>query len=119
MSLTYLVEHAEAARIALDLGEAKKQRPLIRYAGSAAETSIGSKPIGSELSAGFYSWRRGYQALVRGLSSQNHNSRGLKPIPDPSANQAENLGLSQFFAMSFANCSAFQFSRISNLTREE
>ena len=24
-------------------------RPLIRYAGSAAETSIGSKPIGSEL----------------------------------------------------------------------
>jgi len=28
----------------------KKQRPLIRYAGSAAETSIGSKPIGSELS---------------------------------------------------------------------
>lgn len=27
----------------------KKQRPLIRYAGSAAETSIGSKPIGSEL----------------------------------------------------------------------
>ena len=29
----------------------KKQRPLIRYAGSAAETSIGSKPIGSELGA--------------------------------------------------------------------
>lgn len=27
----------------------KRQRPLIRYAGSAAETSIGSKPIGSEL----------------------------------------------------------------------
>ena len=38
-------------------GEAKKQRPLIRYAGSAAETSIGSKPIGSELSGRFYSWR--------------------------------------------------------------
>ena len=36
------------------LGEAKKQRPLIRYAGSAAETSIGSKPIGSELEAGAY-----------------------------------------------------------------
>ena len=36
----------------------KKQRPLIRYAGSAAETSIGSKPIGSELNGGFYSgWR--------------------------------------------------------------
>lgn len=32
----------------------KKQRPLIRYAGSAAETSIGSKPIGSELKAGLY-----------------------------------------------------------------
>ncbi len=27
----------------------KRQKPLIRYAGSAAETSIGSKPIGSEL----------------------------------------------------------------------
>jgi nucleoside-diphosphate-sugar epimerase len=47
-------------------GEAKKQRPLIRYAGSAAETSIGSKPIGSELSAEFYSWRSGCQVrLVR------------------------------------------------------
>lgn len=32
----------------------KKQRPLIRYAGSAAETSIGSKPIGSELDARVY-----------------------------------------------------------------
>lgn len=32
----------------------KKQRPLIRYAGSAAETSIGSKPIGSELGARVY-----------------------------------------------------------------
>ena len=27
----------------------KRNWPLIRYAGSAAETSIGSKPIGSEL----------------------------------------------------------------------
>jgi hypothetical protein len=27
----------------------KKQRPLIRYAGSAAETSIDPKPIGGEL----------------------------------------------------------------------
>jgi hypothetical protein len=33
----------------------KKQWPLIRYAGSAAETSIGSKPIGSELRARAYS----------------------------------------------------------------
>lgn len=32
----------------------QKQRPLIRYAGSAAETSIGSKPIGSELDLAFY-----------------------------------------------------------------
>lgn len=32
----------------------KRQKPLIRYAGSAAETSIGSKPIGSELRKGFY-----------------------------------------------------------------
>jgi len=32
----------------------KKQRPLIRYAGSAAETSIGSKPIGSELDRRYY-----------------------------------------------------------------
>lgn len=39
-------------------GEAKKQRPLIRYAGSAAETSISSKPIGSELSCEFYSASR-------------------------------------------------------------
>lgn len=30
---------------------ASKKRPLIRYAGSAAETSIGSKPMGSELEA--------------------------------------------------------------------
>lgn len=28
---------------------AGQKKPLIRYAGSAAETSIGSKPIGSEL----------------------------------------------------------------------
>jgi len=46
-------------------GEAEKQRPLIRYAGSAAETSIGPKPIGSELSAGFYSWRSGCQGIKR------------------------------------------------------
>jgi len=32
----------------------KEQRPLIRYAGSAAETSIDSKPIGSELDARAY-----------------------------------------------------------------
>jgi hypothetical protein len=74
----------------------EKQRPLIRYAGSAAETSIGSKPIGSELSAGFYSWRRGYQNLVRGLRSMNQSPRGLKPIPEPSVNQAENRGRFQF-----------------------
>lgn len=42
----------------------KKQRPLIRYAGSAAETSIGSKPIGSELSAGVYPKRYFCQASL-------------------------------------------------------
>ena len=36
------------------MGAQEKQKPLIRYAGSAAETSIGSKPIGSELRLGFY-----------------------------------------------------------------
>ncbi len=40
----------------------KKQRPLIRYAGSAAETSIGSKPIGSELNARVYPKRHFCQA---------------------------------------------------------
>ncbi|CAI8816724.1 protein of unknown function [Methylococcus capsulatus] len=40
----------------------KRQRPLIRYAGSAAETSIGSKPIGSELSARVYPKRHFCQA---------------------------------------------------------
>jgi hypothetical protein len=32
----------------------KEQRPLIRYAGSAAETSIDSKPIGSGFDARAY-----------------------------------------------------------------
>ena len=38
----------------------KRQRPLIRYARSGAETSTGSKPIGSELKVGSYSmeWLR-------------------------------------------------------------
>jgi len=40
----------------------KKQRPLIRYAGSAAETSIGSKPIGSELRERVYPERLFCQA---------------------------------------------------------
>lgn len=40
----------------------EKQRPLIRYAGSAAETSIGSKPIGSELRARVYPERLVCQA---------------------------------------------------------
>lgn len=44
---------ASAERKAL-IAAQKKQRPLIRYAGSAAETSIGSKPIGSELRARVY-----------------------------------------------------------------
>lgn len=36
------------------IGPQKRQRPLIRYAGSAAETSIDSKPIGSEFNREFY-----------------------------------------------------------------
>ncbi len=49
----------------------KKQRPLIRYAGSAAETSIGSKPIGSELNVKVYPRRAVCQAgkaLAQGLA---------------------------------------------------
>ena len=42
----------------------KKQRPLIRYAGSVAETSIGSKPIGSEINARAYSKRHFCQASL-------------------------------------------------------
>ena len=42
----------------------RKQRPLIRYAGSAAETSIGSKPIGSELNVGVYPRRHFCQASL-------------------------------------------------------
>lgn len=48
---------SSAGRDAL-IAAQKKQKPLIRYAGSAAETSIGSKPIGSELESEFYSGRR-------------------------------------------------------------
>lgn len=40
----------------------KIRKPLIRYAGSAAETSIGSKPIGSELNYRVYSRIRSCQA---------------------------------------------------------
>lgn len=35
-------------------GRPKRQRLLMRYAGSAAETSIGSKPIGTELEKKVY-----------------------------------------------------------------
>lgn len=40
----------------------KKQRPLICYAGSAVETSIGPKPIGDELNLEFYLGRTHKQA---------------------------------------------------------
>ncbi len=43
----------------------KIRKPLIRYAGSAAETSIGSKPIGSELNYRVYSRIRSCQAWFR------------------------------------------------------
>lgn len=42
----------------------KRQRPLIRYAGSAAETSIRSKPIGRELNTKVYSKRHFCQASL-------------------------------------------------------
>lgn len=58
----------------------KKQRPLIRYAGSAAETSIGSKPIGSELNPRFYSKE---QVLSRHWSCACHG--------DPTMNLEELL----------------------------
>lgn len=50
----------------------KKQRPLIRYAGSAAETSIGSKPIGSELDASVYSKRHFCQASLALAQSRTY-----------------------------------------------
>jgi hypothetical protein len=70
----------------------KKQRPLIRYAGSAAETSIGSKPIGSELTAGFYSRSWSCQAASLGTSSaiavlkiKNHQDpKSPRLVPNPS-----------------------------------
>jgi hypothetical protein len=48
----------------------KKQRPLIRYAGSAAETSIGSKPIGSELNMRVYPKRHSCQASLALVQSR-------------------------------------------------
>jgi hypothetical protein len=53
----------------------KRQRPLIRYAGSAAETSIGSKSIGNELIAKFYSKQYFCQACF-GLAQ----SRAYLPV---------------------------------------
>ena len=50
------------------IGVRKKQRPLIRYAGSAAETSIGSKPIGSELNVQFYPWYNPCQVMRQSCS---------------------------------------------------
>lgn len=50
----------------------EKQRPLIRYAGSAAETSIGSKPIGSELNARVYPKRHFCQASLALLQSRTY-----------------------------------------------
>jgi hypothetical protein len=66
----------------------KKQRPLIRYAGSAAETSIGSKPIGSELENEFYSGRRLCQVWPP-LGSGTGLSDIQLDIPET---RAENLG---------------------------
>jgi len=62
----------------------KKQKPLIRYAGSAAETSIGSKPIGSELNNGFYSGLRLCQVLSA-LGSGTWLSDIQRDIPETRA----------------------------------
>lgn len=74
-------------------GEAKKQRPLIRYAGSAAETSIGSKPIGSELSAGFYFWRSGCQDIKRRSHSAVAFGQGRlrQPVAQPTGDPPGDL----------------------------
>jgi hypothetical protein len=58
---------SSAGRDAL-IAPRKKQRPLIRYAGSAAETSIGSKPIGSELNVQFYPWCSPCQVMRQSCS---------------------------------------------------
>jgi hypothetical protein len=72
----------------------KKQRPLIRYAGSAAETSIGSKPIGSELDARVYPERPACQAgqalaqamadlpVLRQAAEQNARKNGVTLCPE-------------------------------------
>ena len=71
----------------------KKQRPLIRYAGSAAETSIGSKPIGSELSAEFYARRSDCQGIKRRNRSAAAFGqwRRRQPVALPAAHQSGNL----------------------------
>lgn len=60
----------------------KRQRPLIRYAGSAAETSIGSKPIGSELGAGVYPKRHSCQACL-GLAQSQADLPACHPTAAP------------------------------------
>lgn len=60
---------SSAGRDAL-IAPRKKQRPLIRYAGSAAETSIGSKPIGSELNLRFYPWPSPCQVMQSSLATR-------------------------------------------------
>ena len=60
----------------------KKQRPLIRYAGSAAETSIGSKPIGSELNARVYPERPVCQAELT-LAQTRAYLPNLRKITEP------------------------------------
>lgn len=63
----------------------KKQRPLIRYAGSAAETSIGSKPIGSELRPVLYCERRRCQASQLGVGLPGPSAHlGSYRVPQPS-----------------------------------
>lgn len=62
----------------------KKQRPLIRYAGSAAETSIDSKPIGSELNAKLYPDQLVCQAKAALAQTRTYLS-GLRQTAEPKA----------------------------------
>ncbi len=66
----------------------KRKRPLICYAGSAAETSIGSKPIGSELNPKPYSKDRECQDFpvtssnaYGAVRAGSNGTRGMRKPP--------------------------------------
>lgn len=64
----------------------ERQRPLIRYAGSAAETSIGSKPIGSELGREVYPKQYFCQAcfgLAQSRADLPPGAKAMRQTPHP------------------------------------